>query len=45
MAAMYRLIHGDDVREDLAIGTVQRLLEEAGVDMGDLVEAPIQPAA
>jgi bifunctional non-homologous end joining protein LigD len=45
MAAEYRLIHGDEVREGLAIGTVQYLLEEAGVDMGDLVEASTEPSA
>lgn len=41
----YRLVHGDSVIDSLSIGTVQRLLEEAGVDMADLVEAPIEPAA
>lgn len=41
----YRLIHGDNVVDGLAIATLQRLLAEAGVDMGELVEAPIEPAA
>ncbi|WP_239082615.1 non-homologous end-joining DNA ligase [Actinoplanes teichomyceticus] len=35
----YRLSHGDNVIDGLAIATVQRLLEEAGVDLADLVEA------
>jgi bifunctional non-homologous end joining protein LigD len=34
----YRLLHGDNVIDGLAIATVQRLLAEAGVDMADLVE-------
>jgi bifunctional non-homologous end joining protein LigD len=41
----YRLVHGDNVIDSLSIAIVQRLLEEAGVDMADLVEAPIEPAA
>jgi len=41
----YRLVHGDNVIDSLSIATVQRLLEEAGVDMADLVEAPVEPAA
>lgn len=41
----YRLLHEDNVVEGLAIATVQRLLAEAGVDIADLVEAPIEPAA
>jgi bifunctional non-homologous end joining protein LigD len=41
----YRLVHGDNVIDGLAIATVQRLLAEAGIDMADLVEAPIEPAA
>jgi bifunctional non-homologous end joining protein LigD len=41
----YRLIHGENVVDGLAIATLQRLLKEAGVDMADLVEAPIAPAA
>lgn len=36
----YRLIHGDNVVDNLVIATLQRLLEEVGVEMGDLVEAP-----
>ena len=35
----YRLIHGDNVVDGLAIATLERLLAEAGVDMADLVEA------
>ena len=35
----YRLIHGDNVIDGLAIATLERLLAEAGVDMADLVEA------
>ena len=35
----YRLIHGDNVVDGLAIATLERLLGEAGVDMADLVEA------
>ncbi|MEU8663609.1 non-homologous end-joining DNA ligase [Actinoplanes philippinensis] len=34
----YRLLHGDNVIDGLAIATVQRLLAEAGVDIADLVE-------
>lgn len=34
----YRLIHGDNVVDGLAIATVERLLAEAGVDMADLVD-------
>jgi bifunctional non-homologous end joining protein LigD len=41
----YRLVHGDNVVDGLVIATLQRLLHEAGVDMADLVEAPIDPAA
>lgn len=35
----YRLIHGDNVVEGLTIGTLRRLLKEAGVDLADLVDA------
>lgn len=35
----YRLIHGDNVVEGLTIGTLRRLLAEAGVDLADLIEA------
>lgn len=35
----YRLVHGDNVVEGLALASVQRLLAEAGVDMADLIEA------
>jgi bifunctional non-homologous end joining protein LigD len=34
----YRLIHGENVVDGLAIATVQRLLLEAGVHLADLVE-------
>jgi bifunctional non-homologous end joining protein LigD len=36
----YRLLHGDNVIDGLAIATVQRLLAEAGIDIADLVETP-----
>jgi bifunctional non-homologous end joining protein LigD len=37
----YRLVNvpGENVIEGLTIGSVQRLLAEAGVDLADLVEA------
>lgn len=35
----YRIVHGDDVLDWLAIGSVQRIFAEAGIDMGDLAEA------
>jgi bifunctional non-homologous end joining protein LigD len=35
----YRLIHGDNVVENLSIAGVPRLLAEAGVELADLVEA------
>jgi len=35
----YRLIHGENLIDGLAIATVERLLAEAGVDIGNLVEA------
>lgn len=35
----YRLVRADDVVEGLTITTVQRLLAEAGYDVGDLVDA------
>ncbi|MBM2620570.1 non-homologous end-joining DNA ligase [Actinoplanes sp. LDG1-06] len=34
----YRIIHGDNVIDGLAIATVERLLGEAGVNLGDLIE-------
>jgi bifunctional non-homologous end joining protein LigD len=37
----YRLIHGDNVVDGLVIATVERLLGEAGVDLGDLVEVSL----
>jgi bifunctional non-homologous end joining protein LigD len=33
------------VVDGLVIASVQRLLAEAGVDMADLIEGPIEPAA
>ncbi len=41
----YRLVHGDNVVDGLAIATVERLLSEAGIDMADLTEAPTAGAA
>lgn len=35
----YRLVHGDNVVESLTIASVERLLAEAGYDMGDLQQA------
>lgn len=41
----YRLSHHDNVVEDLSLATVERLLAEAGVDLGDLVDADeVRPA-
>lgn len=37
----YRLVHGDNIIEGLAIATVERLLAEAGIGMADLVDAPL----
>ena len=34
----YRLIHGENVVEGLSIGSVQRLLAEAGYDFADLID-------
>jgi hypothetical protein len=35
----YRIVHGDDVLDWLSIAAVERILAEAGVDMGALVDA------
>lgn len=35
----YRIVHGDDVLDWLSIGSVERILDEAGVDRTGLVEA------
>jgi bifunctional non-homologous end joining protein LigD len=35
----YRVVHGDEVTEPLAIASVQRILADSGVDMADMVEA------
>ena len=34
----YRLIHGDNIIDGLVIATVQRLLDEARVDLADLID-------
>lgn len=39
----YRLIHGDNVIDGLAIATVTRLLAEAGIDLADLTEVTERP--
>lgn len=39
----YRIVHGDDVIDWLSIAAVQRILQEAGVDLGQLHE--VDPAA
>ncbi|MGK5684857.1 non-homologous end-joining DNA ligase [Actinoplanes sp. URMC 104] len=39
----YRLINGENIVDGLVIATVRRLLEEAGVDMGELVDATERP--
>ena len=38
----YRLVHGDSELDWLTIGQVERILAEAGVDLGDLVDVPEQ---
>ena len=38
----YRLITGDSEIDWLSIAAVQRLLADAGVDMGTLVDAPVE---
>ena len=37
----YRLVHGENVIDGLAIATLERLLNEAGVSMADLAEATV----
>jgi hypothetical protein len=39
----YRIVHGDDVLDWLSIAAVERILEEAGVDMAQLVEVGRKP--
>jgi bifunctional non-homologous end joining protein LigD len=39
----YRIVHGDDVIDWLSIAAVERILEEAGVDMAQLVEVGSEP--
>ena len=41
----YRLVHGENVVDGLAIATLERLLNEAGVSMADLVDVTDRPAA
>ncbi|GAA0494087.1 hypothetical protein Ade02nite_20720 [Paractinoplanes deccanensis] len=41
----YQIRHDGVLIEYLAIASVQRILGEAGVDMADLVEVPVQGAA
>jgi hypothetical protein len=35
----FRVLHGDSAIDWLAVGSVERILGEAGVDLGSLVEA------
>ena len=37
-ADWYRVRHGESIADGLVIASVQRILEEAGVDLGDLHE-------
>jgi bifunctional non-homologous end joining protein LigD len=37
----YRIVHADNEIDWLSITAVERVLGEAGVDMADLVEAPL----
>lgn len=39
----YRIVHGEDVIDWLSIAAVQRILDEAGVDLSQLDE--VDPAA
>jgi bifunctional non-homologous end joining protein LigD len=39
----YRILHGEDVIDWLAIGQVKEILDEAGVDLAGLTE--VDPAA
>jgi hypothetical protein len=41
----YRLIHGDDIREPIAIGTIAYELAEAGLSMADLIDVTHRLAA
>lgn len=43
-AYWYRLIHGDNIIDGLAIATVEQLLNEAGVDRSTLTEVRDEPA-
>jgi bifunctional non-homologous end joining protein LigD len=35
----YRVVHGDDVIDWLSISAVERILDEAGVDRSQLIDA------
>jgi bifunctional non-homologous end joining protein LigD len=39
----YRIVHGEDVIDWLSIAAVERILDEAGVDMAQLVEVGSEP--
>jgi len=39
----YRIIHGEDIIDLLTITMVKRILSEAGIDLGSLIE--VGPAA
>jgi hypothetical protein len=39
----YRLVHGDNIIDWLAIGSVEYLLDQAGVDRSTLVEVRDEP--
>ena len=41
----YRLVHGDNMIDGLAIATLERLLAEAGVDIAELVEVDTLPGS
>ena len=38
----YRVVHGAEVHDWLSISSVERILDEAGVDRQGLVEAPTE---
>ena len=40
----YRLVNGDNELDWLTIASVERILGEAGVDIGELIEANTGPA-
>jgi len=41
-ASWYRIVHGMDSRDWLALDDVQRILAQAGIDLSDLQEAPLR---